>query len=316
MKEIGGYFSLELSSVGNMPHFEGVLLNTGRNALEYILRTMLPNVSKLYLPYFTCDTVLEALKKTKIPYEFYSINSNLELSNLPLWKESEYLLYTNYYGIKDAYVHKLDEIYPDQLIVDNAQALYCPSTKKSLYSPRKYVGIPDGGIAFTDKPLLDITEIDYSHDRISHLLKRIDLGATEGYADFRTNSALLKNQPIKRMSNLTQSLIGSVNFEDIKDRRRRNFSILHAALGKSNNLIIPDMESFACPLVYPYFAEEETLKNKLIEKKIFVATYWPNVLEWCKEDTLEYQLANRIIAIPIDQRYGEKEMNYIINNIL
>ena len=76
------------------------------------------------------------------------------------------------------------------------------------------------------------------------------------------------------------------------------------------------MESFACPLVYPYFAEEETLKNKLIEKKIFVATYWPNVLEWCKEDTLEYQLANRIIAIPIDQRYGEKEMNYIINNIL
>lgn len=315
MKEIGGYFSLELPSVGNMPHSEGVLLNTGRNALEYVLRS-LPYVSKLYIPYFTCDTVLEPLRKIGISYEFYSINSNLELHNTLSLKEDEYLLYTNYYGIKDSYVCELDKIYSNKLIVDNAQALYCPSTQKSLYSPRKYVGIPDGGIAFTDKTLLDITEIDNSHDRTSHLLKRIDLGATEGYADFRTNSALLKNQPIRRMSNLTQALIGSVNFEDIKIRRRRNFSILHTALCKSNNLIIPDMESFACPLVYPYFTEEETLKERLIEKKIFVATYWPNVFEWCKKDTLEYQLASRIIALPIDQRYGEKEMNYIINNIL
>ena len=42
------------------------------------------------------------------------------------------------------------------------------------------------------------------------------------------------------------------------------------------------------------------------------ATYWPNVLKWCSEDMLEYELTNNIIALPIDQRYGREEMDYII----
>ena len=39
MQAIGGYFELADSEVGNgFPHQDGILLNTGRNALEYILR--------------------------------------------------------------------------------------------------------------------------------------------------------------------------------------------------------------------------------------------------------------------------------------
>ena len=76
------------------------------------------------------------------------------------------------------------------------------------------------------------------------------------------------------------------------------------------------MDTFECPLVYPYFTDDSTLKKKLIENKIFVATYWPNVYEWCKEESLEYQFADKIVAIPIDQRYGEEEMEYVIEKIL
>ena len=115
MKEIGGYFSLELSHIGNMPNSDGILLNTGRNALEYILRSLQPDINRLYIPYFTCDTVLEPLEKLRIPYEFYPINENLELCSDILLEENEYLLYTNYYGIKDAYVQKLDRKYTNQL---------------------------------------------------------------------------------------------------------------------------------------------------------------------------------------------------------
>ena len=32
----------------------------------------------------------------------------------------------------------------------------------------------------------------------------------------------------------------------------------------------------------------------------------------CSEDMLEYELTNNIIALPIDQRYGREEMDYII----
>ena len=44
----------------------------------------------------------------------------------------------------------------------------------------------------------------------------------------------------------------------------------------------------------------------------YVAMYWPNVLKWCTADMLEYELTNNIIALPIDQRYGSKEMDSII----
>lgn len=316
MTEIGGYFSLEHSHIGNIPNSTGVLLNTGRNALEYVLRSLLPAISKLYIPYFTCDTVLELLVKLGISYEFYSININLELYNGIALKKDEYLWYTNYYGIKDAYVQELDRLYSNRLIVDNAQALFCQATDRCLHSPRKYVGIPDGGIAFTDRPILDSFETDYSYDRCNHLLQRIDTGAGAGYTEFRTNSMKLKNQPIRQMSKLTRALVNSIDFETVKKKRRKNFQMIHEVLGKNNRLAIPDMDTFECPLVYPYFTDDSKLKKKLIENKIFVATYWPNVYEWCKEESLEYQLADKIIAIPIDQRYGEGEMKYVIEKIL
>ncbi|MBQ8361815.1 MAG: hypothetical protein IJX44_07715 [Bacteroidaceae bacterium] len=320
MKEIGGYFSLEIKNPPreSVFHSQGLFLNSGRNALEYILSS-LSVVSKLWIPYFTCDVILEPIKKSGIPYDFYRINEHLELCEDIQLASDEYLLATNYYGIKDSYIENLAEKYGPHLIVDNAQALYAHPIEgtKTLYSPRKFAGIPDGGIAYMeDGKDIQSFDTDVSYDRLSHLLKRIDLGAGAGYADFRENSRKLANQPIMQMSKLTKVLFASIDFEGIKERRLENFQMLHKNLKSSNKLMIPDIGSFSCPLVYPYFTDDCTLKKKLIDNKIFVATYWPNVLEWCSKDMLEYQLANGIIAIPIDQRYGEEEMKYITNLIL
>ena len=105
-KEIGGYFQLELSNKGSFMHDNGVLLNSGRNALEYILRAK-GNISRLWIPYYTCDTVLEPLVKLNLPYSFYSIDEQLELQKLIELQQGEYILYTNYFGVKDRYVHYL-----------------------------------------------------------------------------------------------------------------------------------------------------------------------------------------------------------------
>ena len=68
------------------------------------------------------------------------------------------------------------------MIVDNAQALFAEPIQgvKSVYSPRKYVGIPDGGIAYIEAGL-DINQYDrdVSYERCSHLLKRLDLGLVQ-----------------------------------------------------------------------------------------------------------------------------------------
>lgn len=319
MKAIGGYFSLELPPFqGSYIHENGIHLNSGRNALEYILRS-LPDIQCLWIPYYTCDVVLEPLKKQDIPYRFYSVNEFLELADEIELGKDEYLLATNYFGIKDSYIKELASRYGERLIVDNAQAFFTEPIAgiKTVYSPRKFVGIPDGGIAYMENGL-DVSglEQDISYDRCSHLLKRLDLGAEAGYADFRENSHQLMNQPIKRMSNLTWNLLQSIDFDSVKKQRRENFKQLHEVLSGINRLHIPSMNTFACPMVYPFYTSDDTLKKHLIENKIFVATYWPNVLEWCKDGMLEYELAGKVIAIPIDQRYGKESMNKIIKMIL
>lgn len=318
MKAIGGYFHWELPLHGaSYMHQEGIHLNSGRNALEYILRS-LNKVSCLWIPYYTCDVVLEPIQKLNIPYQFYHINEQLELlDHIPL-KQDEYLLATNYFGIKDAYMKQLASLYGKQLIIDNAQALYAAPIEgvKTVYSPRKFVGVSDGGIAYMQDGM-DISAFgqDVSYERCSHLLKRLDLGAEAAYADFRENSHQLVNQPVLRMSNLTETLLKSIDFNVIKTQRIENFNQLHQALGKSNLLSIPSADSYACPMVYPYYTSDKALKGKLISNKIFAATYWPNVLNWSQEDTLEYTLADNIIAIPIDQRYGICDIENIIDLI-
>ena len=319
MRAIGGYFSLELPLVqGNYIHEKGIHLNSGRNALEYILRS-LPDIRCIWIPYYTCEVVLEPLKKLDIPYHFYSVNEYLELTDEIELGKNEYLLFTNYFGIKDTYIKELASRYRERLIVDNAQAFFAEPIEgvKTVYSPRKFVGIPDGGIAYMENGFdLSGLELDISYNRCSHLLKRLDLGAEAGYTDFRENSCQLMNQPVKRMSNLTWNLLQGIDFDSVKKQRRENFKQLHEALSEINQLYISDIETFACPMVYPFYTSDDTLKKCLIENKIFVATYWPNVLNWCKEGMLEYKLASRVIAIPIDQRYGKENMKKIIKMIL
>ena len=68
-------------------------------------------------------------------------------------------------------------------------------------------------------------------------------------------------------------------------------------------------------MVYPYLTDREGLRDHLIKEKIYVARYWPNVLEWTTADSLEWYLTRQMIPLPIDQRYGKNEMNRIINCI-
>jgi hypothetical protein len=167
--------------------------------------------SKVYIPYYTCYVILEPFIKLDIPYEFYHINENLE----PVFKFEktglkEVFLYTNYFGIKDAFIKHLSGKISN-LIIDNAQSFFSRPLKgiDTFYSPRKFFGVSDGAYLFIDKELKEDFDQDISHDRMSHLLIRVDKSAEEGYADFSFNDSCLINEPIKKMSNLTHKLLCS-----------------------------------------------------------------------------------------------------------
>lgn len=295
-------------------HKEAIKLNTGRNCLEYILRVR--KYKKVYIPYYTCEVVLEPFKKLGVDYEFYHIGLHLEIEDKISLKSKEALLYINYFGLKQRYIEYLAGKFGAQLIVDNTQAFYSKPIDgvDSFYTCRKFFGVADGACLYTEKQLDHDFEQDESYDRMAHLLKRIDLSAEQGFADFRKADNGLDNQPIKKMSKLTQRMMQSIDYESVMKRRRKNYQVCHKALAGDNNLDLP-LENDAVPMVYPYYVRIEGLRQKLIEDKIYIAQYWPNVLRWCNSGDLEYSMTDNIIPIPVDQRYGESDIKKIINII-
>lgn len=315
IKAIGGYFELADTDYecGSLPIY-GIALNTCRNALEYII-LQLADAKRIYVPYYTCEAVIEPLKRLPVEYEFYHINKQFEIAEELILGDGDYLIGNNYFGIKDAYIEMLAKKYGDKLIVDNAQALFAPVLPniKAVYSTRKYVGVADGGFAVGVSAIYAADyEEDNSLDHDSHLYIRKEYGAEAGFKDYQINECKLDNQPIRRMSPQTKTILSNIDYNSIIEKRRENYEYLNNVLGEKNLLQLPSMDSFTCPMIYPFMSEDESLRERLIQNKVFVARYWPNVLEWCGEDELEYKFVDQIISLPIDQRYGKMEIDKII----
>ena len=320
MKEIGGYFELELRRGNDFPHSHARCVNSGRNALEFILRSMESLPRMVWIPYYTCDVILQPLKRLGIPYQYYSIDNNLKVKGIPNLGKDDYIVVNNYFGLLDSYIDKLvlKKTLVHHIIVDDTQAWYDRERLgiRQFYSPRKFFGVPDGGVAWT--PISKEIELSpyCSYDGCSHLLKRLDTGAQSGYEDFVTNDKRLDDQPLLSMSNLTKAILSGIDYDDVRLHRRSNFEMLHSKLASTNRLSIPDLSDFSCPMIYPYWIDYPNLRHELIEAGIFVASYWPNILKGRKTETLEYNLATNLIPLPIDQRYQEQDMERIIDIII
>jgi len=308
-KTIGGYIPLELAK-GMAYYPDLIALNTGRNALEYILR--IRKYTTIYLPYFTCEVLLEPLKKLNVHYRFYHIDEDLDPVIDFEIGEHDCFLYTNYFGIKTETVKRLaKEI--DNLIIDNAQAFFCRPIANcdTFYSCRKFFGVPDGAYLNISTKLGLSLKQDQSVDRFSHLIKSIDLNIEAGYADYIANNSVLCNNEIKKMSVLTETILSSINYGEYADIRRKNFAYLDEHLGGANILRL-SFSAEDVPMVYPLLLEDPSVKQQLINQKIFVATYWPNVFGWADADSYEYFLAKNLVSLPIDHRYSLADMKVIV----
>lgn len=328
-KVIGGYFELEVKPKENLMFSKEnfFFLNSGRNALQFILKGLSEEPTKIFIPIYTCEVIPACIDHLEIPFELYKINEKLEAdpSVFDTLQQSEYIIINNYFGLKDQYINTLLKKYPhlaDNIIVDGAQSLFYMNKhiSKIFYSLPKFVGLPDGGIAYIKQPSERYSKIfneltkSTSHQNFSHLLKRLDTGAESGYQDFLSNSDKM-DFTIKSMSNLTYKLFSTFDFENIQEKRTQNFQLLHQTL-KSINLFKIDNTLQGVPLTYPLLITNGSgLKNFLIKNKIFVPSYWPGNKNSKDQSSIENLFANEMVFLPIDQRYDALDMNHIINLI-
>ena len=185
----------------------------------------------------------------------------------------------------------------------------------TIYSARKFFGVPDGGYLYTDTVLDETLETDISYQRMEHLLKRIDLSANEGYSSFQENESSLDNAGIKYMSNLTHALLSGIDYVSVAERRRENYQYLDSLIGDSNGFVLPELGG-QIPMVYPYLTDDENLRSKLIQNRVYVATYWNDVFPHVSEESIEAKFVKCLLPLPIDQRYGIEELDSISHILL
>ncbi|MGO2103614.1 MAG: hypothetical protein ACTH3E_11260 [Psychroflexus halocasei] len=320
MNGIGGFFELELNKGNDLHHNDALMFNSGSSALAFFLDEN--DFETIYIPYYTCDTVINTVKNSNTKYRFYNIDSFLkpilDFTNLD---ENDLLIYNDYFGVNKYNVVNVLKKF-NNVLIDAAQSFFYKSNEHDYFnSTRKFFGVPDGGFLFSsqiDKSLKKYNQLNKTNYETKHLISRLENGPQMSYNYYRENEELIETNSVGKMSKLTERILMNVDFGEVIYKRNLNFQALNEDLESYNEFNFPDSLKDIVPLCYPFLHENgQEIKNYLIRKNIYVPTYWPRLEEFFgKELLFEKELINNLVCLPIDQRYSDIEMNLIIDEVL
>ncbi len=311
MNPIGGYFELGVASARQHFHADACAVNFGRAGLRMILQAR--KYRKVHVPEYICPVVFDTLSEMGVAWETYPIDDRLEPVAIPFIDEHEGFIYVDYFGVKDQYCRRLEQSVRN-LILDLTQAFfYIPGAGVDAFnSTRKFFGVPDGGYVFGDSLSAENLPQAQSHHCSGHLLMRLDGEVEGGYLEFKKNDAAMSRWMPMRMSKLTSRLLASIDYDRAREKRNRNFAVLHQALSETNQLVI-DQDCIEGPMCYPFVtADGDALRRHLIQKRVFVPTYWPGLIDKMQLSVSAKGFVQNLVCIPCDQRYDDKCMLLIL----
>ena len=321
-KEIGSFIEFDFNN--NRPyhyHFNSSLdetcLNTGRASIYYAVLQY--NVNDVYLPFYMCPSVSVFLQKKGIRVLGYFLNEELEPKIDYNHAESAIVL-PNYFGIKSFERISTISIKFTNVIVDNSQAFYSKPLNSafSIYSPRKFFGVPDGGIVYGKINKLYNFPKDESSYTSQFLFERHEVGCQNSYHNRTINEKRLDEADILEMSKLSEKILLQLDYERIKHKRIANFLYAHQLLGIYNDFdVMKFFDSTCVPMVYPLLIFNETLMNVLKEKQIYTGRWWAHVIKnnMISEQMVEFKMSKFMLPLPIDQRYDFEDINFYVNEI-
>lgn len=311
MKEIGGYLEFEHCNK-SMLHENFLAFNCARNCLAYLL--IKKKIKKLYIPKFLCDSVLNTCRRYGVDIKYYDIDINFLPQKINIEPES-WVYIVNYYGqISNDQINVVKNKYKN-IIVDNVQAYFQEPINNidTIYTCRKFFGVSDGAFLYSNIEMDATIMQDESYERMRYLLGRFERTASEFYDEYVIREDDFTRAPIMRMSKLTENILRTIDYNHVSMIRKENFEYLHNRFKQINKLYLTIPEG---AYMYPLYIENGSfVRTELLKEKIYVPTLWPEVVKRNEVDSLEYNLAKNILPLPVDQRYGIGDMEYISRRI-
>jgi hypothetical protein len=323
--EIGGYFGLDLPDYGECRMFSnGHFVQSARAAIHAALACN--GFNRVLMPGYICNSIIQAAQEAGLRVETYDLDGTLYPKELPqALAPGCAVLYVNYFGLCGHHVRVLAQQMPSgKTIIDNSHALFAPNEEGVLataYSPRKFVGLPDGGVLAASPQLQftpPVTEDSGSFDRMRYLVRRMAYSARAGYEDFDAARRSLSDTKPLAMSRLTRRLMRSIRWNDVRARRRENYTVMAAMLDRVNNFYWPLADEHV-PLIYPLTLrgrQVDDIRTELAANNIFSATYWKDALPRAKAGSVEAALINETLFLPIDQRMSLEQVEAVARTVL
>jgi hypothetical protein len=334
---IGGMFGLAepLEKPECMPVFlkgQPLLLANARSGLAVILKALRP--PRIWLPSYICDVVVAAVGCGPSVLRFYEVGEDLNIVPdgwLDQVGQGDLLLLVDYFGFPGsgecAYRAKAQGAW---VLEDACQALLSDGMDAPvdfvLYSLRKFVGVPDGGVLIQRDLAADFKEIQLHPAPEEWWLKafraailRRDFDYSKGerrwFELFRTVEG---EQPFGQyaMSELTRLLLThSFDFAEIALRRIENYHTLAEVLNRW--ALYPHLPPGVVPLGFPIrIPHRDQIREALFDRQVYPPVHWPVPDAVPTEHQACRRLAAEIMTLPCDQRYSVEDMRWMAQVVL
>ena len=298
------------------------LFHNARSAVRYVVLELHPH--RLWLPAYLCPEMAQAVSDISIPIIYYPVDGALRPhvsylgDNLA---EGDVVLGINYFGRPAAagWSNLVSQSKGVRWIEDCAQTIHTDGEHFGdfrIYSPRKFLGAPDGGVLVDTRGLLQRPRLSaLSCDRF---LKPYEMRASDPqgydheswYREFRKVENAI-NPSSLAMSATSRLILECTDIEPIINCRKRNYSFLLERLPEL--ALFSDVPNSWAPFGFPLLtSRHEELWQHLRQHFVFVPRHWRNLTSPPAKFEREHKLSQALMTIPCDQRYDLEQMERIV----
>lgn len=337
-KIVGGVFGLDLTTeTSTTPPYTAnasVHLVNGRSAIRLAVDRLSPDT--VWLPSYLCTSIVDAIRDLDSTIRFYPVSYELEAgarSWLDDLEENHLVLVIDYFGFPfDRNVCTEVRHRGAWLMLDACQALYSVPKPDfadfAVYSPRKFVGVPDGGVlsivsaraeaAEFQEAALDHSPADWWFDSLRSLMLRREFDLRGGDRSwYELFGRCEENAPAGyyAISDFSQAVLDrSVNYRADAQARRTNFKYLADKLRAV--ALYKQLPEAVVPLGFPVrTADRDRVRQGLFGDSIYPPVHWPLGAYVPDEFAESHRLEADIMTIPCDQRYGREDMERVVASV-
>ncbi len=318
-----------------------ILFDYARYAMLYAIKSINNNIdAEIWVPFYYCKESVIPLVQNNLKVKFYPVNECFEPDFKWLDRKkiipNSIFIYVHYFGIKNDFM-KAKTFCSNKKIffIEDGAHLYNPNNMGNMisdaiiFSPRKFLPIPDGGILLMrgnykiDKTLLKENKgkkilFWYIYRILQNIfLPNISLNREN---NIKNN---IKNH-FKSISVFTKKILVHMLNSDssVMNTRIHNYKYLYDRLKNISPAfkIFPYNKHFS-PYAFPIFFYKNS--NQLFEKlkfKNFPVSKWPDLPDIIDDNDIDIKklaqdIREKTIIIPIHQDLKEHHLNQMINII-